>query len=167
MSSVDDIALVFTPPGGWTDWPEPFLAECSDPLPEGAPDIDGWWRSIEVLVDDEPQAEHAMLGQLQRIEQVGDRVIVTSGGVIHDMRCDASLDNGVHDVAAFDKTAEVHVVASYEDGVHTLRPNGLDIEVLRWRDGAHLMWQYLGFTARLEKLAPSSAPAAQVVTQET
>jgi hypothetical protein len=59
------------------------------------------------------------------------------------------------------------VVASYEDGVHVLRPDGLDlgtgpIEVKRWREGEHLLWQYLGFTARLQRLAPSDTDPAEV-----
>jgi hypothetical protein len=60
----------------------------------------------------------------------------------------------VHDVAEFDDTTQITVVASYEDGVHVLRPIGLpiDIEVKRWREGDDMIWQYLGFTARLEKV---------------
>jgi hypothetical protein len=57
----------------------------------------------------------------------------------------------VHDVAEFDYTTPITVVATYEDGVHVLRPVGLPIEVKRWRVGDDMMWQYLGFTARLER----------------
>ena len=104
---------------------------------------------------------------MQQVEQRGDRVVVTGGGIIHDMRCDGTLERGVHDVAEFDKTTEIHVVATYEDGVHVLRPDGFEvggmpIEVRRSRDGDHLVWDYLGFTARLEHLAPSETDPADV-----
>jgi hypothetical protein len=59
----------------------------------------------------------------------------------------------VHDVAEFDKETPIVVVASYEDGVHVLRPVGLPIEVTRWRDGPDIMWQYVGFRARLSRIA--------------
>lgn len=165
--TVDDIPVASTPEGGWTEWPGPFLADCNDPIPEGAPDLDGWWRIVEAEVDGEVQPEHPILGHVQRIEQRGDRVIVTSGGVVHDMRCDGTLERGVNDVAEFDKATEIHVVATFEDGVHTLRPDGMPIEVLRWRDGDHLRWQYVGFTARLDKLAPSTTLAADIPELET
>ena len=108
---------------------------------------------------------------MQRIEQAADRVVVTGAGIIHDMRCDGTLDNGVHDVAEFDKSTEIHVVASVSrTSVHVLRPHGLEgpsgpIEVRRWRDGEHLMWDYLGFTARLRRIAPHDADPAVVLTE--
>ena len=160
--TIDSIPVAFSPPGGWTDWPAPVLAGCTEPRPDGAPDLDGYWRTIEVLVDGEAVPGHPALGHVQRIEQRGDRVVVTGGGIIHDMRCDGTLERGVHDVAEFDKTTEIHVVASYEDGVHVLRPQGMDVEVRRHRDGPHLVWDYLGFTARLEHLAPSDTDPSAI-----
>lgn len=154
--SVDEIPVAFTPSGGWTAWPAPILADCTEPRSDGAHDIDGYWRTIEVLVDGEAQPEHPALGHVQRVEQRGDRVVVTGGRIIHDMRCDGTLEHGVHDVAEFDLNTEIHVVATYEGGIHVLRPQGMpDVEVRRHRDGEHLIWDYLGFTARLENLGPS------------
>lgn len=162
-STIDSIPVAHTPPGGWTTWPAAVLAGCTEPRPEGAPDLDGWWRTVEVLVDGAAQPDHLALGLVQRIEQRGDRLVVTAGGIVHDMRCDGTLEHGVHDVAEFDKATEIHVVASYENGVHVLRPEGLPIEVRRRRDGDHLVWDYLGFTARAEYLAPSTADAWSVL----
>ena len=85
-------------------------------------------------------------------EGAADRLVVTAGGIVHDMRCDGTEANGVNDVAEFDKATPITVVATYEDGVHVLRPVGLPIEVTRHREGDQLVWQYLGFTARLEQL---------------
>ncbi|MDH3295245.1 MAG: hypothetical protein OER95_13075 [Acidimicrobiia bacterium] len=167
--SIDTVPVATTPPGGWTQWPGPILEGCDEPLPDGAPDLEGFWRTVEVTVAGQVQHGHPALGHVQRIEQAGDRVVVTGGGIIHDMRCDATLENGVHDVAEFDKTTPIHVVAAYEDGVHVLRPQGLDlgtgpIEVRRRREGEHMIWDYLGFTARLRRLAPSISNPSDVLT---
>ena len=82
----------------------------------------------------------------------GDRVTITAGGIIHDMRCDGTEANGVNDVAEFDKATPITVVATFDDGVHVLRPVGIPIEVKRWRDGDDLMWQYVGVTCRLTRI---------------
>ena len=153
--TVDEIPVAFTPAGGWHGrWPAPILESCSDPIVEGAPDLRGLWQTTEVIVDGQPQPGHPGLGHTQRVEQAGDRLVVTAAGIIHDMRCDGTESNGVHDVAEFDKTTEIHVVAAYEDGVHVLRPMGMPIEIKRWRDDKYMMWQYIGMTARLTRLGP-------------
>ena len=161
--TIDSIPVAFTPAGGWTLFPPPFLVGCTEPRPVDSPDLDGFWQTYEVRVAGELVADHPGIGHVSRIEQAGDRVVVTGGGVVHDMRCDGTLENGVHDVAEFDKATEINVVASFEDGVHVLRPQGMDIEVRRWRDGDDLVWEYIGFTAKMRKLAPSDADPATVV----
>jgi hypothetical protein len=160
--TIDDIPVSHTPSGGWTTWPAPVLAGCTEPAPVGAPDLDGYWRTVEVLVDDLTQPDHPGLGHVQRVEQRGDRLVVTGGGIVHDMRCDGTRDRGVHDVAEFDKATEIHVVASYENGEHVLRPEGMPIEVRRRREGEQMVWDYVGYTARLEHLAPSETDPANV-----
>ncbi len=157
---VDDIPVAHTPPGGWTGaFPDPVLAACDDPLVDGAPDMRGMWTVTEVRVQDTPVADHPLLGALQRIEQAGDRVTITAGGIIHDMRCDGTPERGVNDVAEFDKATEIQVIATFEDGVHVLRPVGFPVEVKRWIEGADLCWQYVGFTARLRRLGPPEITA--------
>jgi hypothetical protein len=151
----DAIPVAHTPPGGYGDaFPPPVLGSCTEPIVDGAPDLRGLWKVIEVTADGALVADHRALGHVQRIEQCGDRLVVTAGGIIHDMRCDGTEEHGVHDVAEFDHRTEIRVVATYEDGVHVLRPVGLPIEVRRRRAGDHMIWDYLGFTARLEKLGP-------------
>ena len=155
VPSIDDIPVAHTPPGGYGDtFPEPVLTDCPDELVAGAPDLRGLWQVVEVRAGGEVVSDHAARGHIQRIEQAGDRLVVTAGGMIHDMRCDGTEAHGVHDVAEFDKKTEITVVASYESGVHVLRPVGLPIEVTRRRDGADMIWDYLGFTARLQRLGP-------------
>lgn len=153
--SVESIPVAHTPPGGWKGaFPEPVLSGCNDPIVDGAPDMRGMWQVVEVLVNDAPVPEHQLIGAFQRIEQAANRVTITAGGVIHDMRCDGTEANGVNDVAEFDKTTQITVVATFEDGVHVLRPVGLPIEVTRRRDGDDLMWHYVGFTCRLVRIGP-------------
>lgn len=160
--AIDTIPVATTPTGGWTEWPAPVLAGCTEERPQGSPDLDGYWRAVEIEVDGEVIADHQTLGLVTRIEQAGNRVLITGGGVVHDMRCDGTLENGVNDVAEFDKATEIRVAASFEEGVHVLRPEGMPIEVRRWRDGDQLIWEYLGFTARMDRIADADADPADV-----
>jgi hypothetical protein len=152
---VDDVPVAHTPPGGYGDaFPPPILGRCRDPLAAGAPDLRGTWRTVGVEVDGEDAPDHPVMQHVERVEQCADRIVVTSAGVIHDMRCDGSEAHGVHDVAAIDFTTPITVVATYEDGVHTLRPVGFaGIEITRRRDGDELVWAYgPAFTARLRRI---------------
>ena len=164
---IDATPVANTPPGGYGGRiPPPILAGCVEPLVDGAPDLRGWWESVAVEIDGEQVAGHPAIGHVQRVEQAGDRLVVTGGGVVHDMRCDGTVEHGVHDVAEFDMTTQITVVASYEDGVHVLRPVGMPIEIRRWRDGPDMMWQYVGFTARLRRLGPADTDPAHLGTEE-
>jgi hypothetical protein len=160
--TADQIPVAHTPPGGYgEDFPAPILAGCSEPLVDGAPDLRGMWKAIDVTVNDAPAPpEHRGWRHFQRIEQCGDRIVITGGGVIHDMRADGTVENGVHDVAERDFTTQITVVATYEDGVHVLRPVGIPVEVRRRRDGAELVFDYAGGVRfRLERTGPpESAP---------
>jgi hypothetical protein len=153
------IPVAHTPPGGYgTEMPPPVLSGCTEPLVEGAPDLRGTWAARSVEVDGTPAPDHRAMGHVERIEQCGDRLVVTAGGVIHDMRCDGTEEHGVHDVAEFDFATPITVVATFEDGVHVLRPVGLPgIEVTRRLDGDELVWTYLGFTARLGRIDKESS----------
>ena|SRR5450755_1030075 len=156
--SVADIPVANTPPGGYGDtFPAPILTGCTDALAADAPDLRGVWRVVEVEAGGHVVTDHPALGHVQRVEQCGDRLVVTAGGIIHDMRCDGSIEHGVHDVAEFDKQTPITVIASYEHGVHVLRPVGVPIEVTRHRDGADMIWNYLGFRARLRHIGPPDA----------
>ncbi len=100
-------------------------------------------------------ADHVIWSHTERIEQAGDRVVVTGGGVVHDMVVDGTFERGVNDVMAVDFATPIIVAASFEDGALVLRPRDLPgVEVRRRRDGEHLVWTYHTlFTARLERIA--------------
>ena len=76
------------------------------------------------------------VGSVHRIEQAGDRLMVTAGGIIHDMGCDGTEGHGVTDLVESSSTRPIIVVASLSGAEHVLRPGGLPgIEVTRRRDG--------------------------------
>jgi hypothetical protein len=133
---VDEIPVAHTPPGGWSEMPPPILAGCDDEIAEGVPDFRGTWRSFEVEVDGrpEPNASH-----IERIEQAGLRVVITAGGVIHDMVADGSLERGVNDVSAR-AFVPIRVAARFEGGALVLRPNDAFVAVTRHLEGDVLVW---------------------------
>jgi hypothetical protein len=137
MSCADDIPVARTPPGGFGDtFPEPVLADCTEPLVDGAPDLRGLWRAVAAERAGAPvAADDRILTYVERIEQCGDRIVDMGGGTIADARADGTEANGVHDVSAFDFSTPIHVIASYEDGVFVLRPVGIPgIQVTRRLD---------------------------------
>ena len=147
-----EIPVAHTPPGGYGDeMPPPILAGCDEPLADGAPDLRGTWRAVEVRWKD--GEERPLLDHGERIEQAGDRVGITAGGVIHDMRADGTPEHGVNDVTPHG--VPIQVVCTFEDGVHVLRPVGFPgVEVTRRLDGDRLVWDYGPmFTATLERTA--------------
>ena len=150
----DEIPVAHTPAGGYgDDLPPPVLGGCTEPLAPGVPDLRGTWRVVSVTwKSGSPPPVDRISDHVERIEQCGDRVCITAGGVIHDMRADGTAENGVNDVASVGGQ-EISVVCTFEDGVHTLRPVGMPgIEVTRRLEGAQLVWDYGPlFVARLER----------------
>src|SRR6202035_2893454 len=126
----DEIPVAHTPPGGYcAEMPAPILLGCGHDPVEGAPDLRGLWRPVAIEIDGQlAPAEHPARRLHQRIEQCGDRIVITAAGVIHDMRCDGTEGNGVNDVAEFDFETPITVVATYEHDVDVLRAVGLPIE---------------------------------------
>lgn len=102
--SVDDIPIAHTPRigdnCGYKKVPPPILSKCTDPVAKGIPDISGYWMI--------PGNEHT----IHRIEQCANRVVITGAHVIHDMRVDGTIKNGVHDVRQADIPACIPVVVS-------------------------------------------------------
>jgi hypothetical protein len=89
--NADDIPVAHTPSGGYGEAvPPPVLRECTEPVVAHAPDLRGVWKVVEVRDDDgNVLEEHRALGHVQRVEQCGDRLVVTGGGIVHDMRATA------------------------------------------------------------------------------
>ena len=156
--AVAEIPLDGTKPGASLDvWPPRTLDGCREPLAPGAPDLRGVWEVVE----------GRMKGHVERIEQAGNRITITTGGLVHDMFCDGTLENGVDDVAGFDG-GRIRVAATFEDGVHKLRPFGKKIvAVTRRLDGDEMVWRYGPYRNRLRRLLapPFDHPATRAVAQ--
>jgi len=152
-----EIPKAFTPAGGYgAEMPAPVLADCTDQLALNFPDFRGLWRAIDVRVKGEVAPAQLKVWQhVERIEQAGNRVVITAGGVLHDMYADGTFENGVNDVMAADFVTPISISATFENGVLVLRPRGLEgVEVKRWLDGDHLIWEYSTFfTVRLERVS--------------
>ena len=149
-----EIPLDGTKPDASLDvWPPRTLDGCREPLAPGAPDLRGVWEVVE----------GRMKGHVERIEQAGNRLTISVGGLVHDMFCDGTLENGVDDVAGFDGD-RIRVAATFEDEVHKLRPFGKRIvAVTRRLDGDDMVWRYGPFRNRARRLdgPPFDHPATR------
>jgi len=135
--------------------PPPVLAACAEPLSDGAPDLRGTWRAVSVELDGEAAPHHPLSSHVERIEQCGNRVVITSRPVIHDMRVDGTLEHGVNDVAAANFTT-IQVAAVFNAGRLDLHPGGV-------RDGqpplvtrelveGRLVWHYVAAKVTMERI---------------
>lgn len=144
-----DVPLDRTAPdASWNVWASRSLDATREPLADGVPDLRGVWECYE----------GPMTGHVERVEQAGNRITITTGGLVHDMVCDGTLENGVNDTAGIGGR-RIRVAATFEDGVHKLRPwNKKIVAVTRRLDGddpeaAEMIWRYGLFTNRLRRLS--------------
>jgi hypothetical protein len=159
-----DIPLDGTKEGASLDvWPPRTLDGCREPLAPDVPDLRGVWEVYD----------GRMKGHVERIEQAGNRITITTGGLVHDMFADGTLERGVDDIAGFDG-GRIRVAATFEDGVHKLRPfDKKVVAVTRRLDGAEMRWRYGPFKNKLRRLTkppldhPATRAAAQAASEET
>ena len=140
-----------TPGCAYAHFPLPVLAECTEPLPMGAADIRGLWRGISGKV-----------GHVERVEQCGERVVVTTSGIIHDLGPNATGGQTSNDtegsvfftIGDTEYCPRTSAGARWQDEVLSFRALGWGpVVVRRYRDGEHLVWEYIdGSTTRLERL---------------
>ncbi|MBP73302.1 MAG: hypothetical protein CMQ18_01840 [Gammaproteobacteria bacterium] len=146
-----DIPKGNTPGCGYTRFPMPILSECTESLPAGAADIRGLWRGISGKV-----------GHVERVEQCGERVVVTSSGIIHDMGPNATAgltsndtEGGVYFTLGDSQYCpRTSAGVRWEQAVLNFRLLGWGpVVVQRYLDGDHLVWAYAdGSTTRMERL---------------
>lgn len=133
--SAADIPKAYTPGCGWERWPMPVLAECREPLAPGVRDLRGLWRSVS------PEG----FDHVERIEQCGNRTVVTAGGIIHDFFTDGTLANGSRDIEP-PSCMNTWVAIEWRDGVLSFRPFGLPFTIVtRERRDERLFWHYPKF----------------------
>ena len=141
----------------WNVWAPRTLDGCLEPLAPDAPDLRGVWECYE----------GSMKGHVERVEQAGNRITITTGGLVHDMFCDGTLDNGVDDVAGIGGR-HIRVAATFEDGVHKLRPfNKKVVAVTRRLEGDEMVWRYGVGKNRLRRLEapPFDHPATRAAAE--
>lgn len=157
MTTAAEIPVAHTPEGGWHgDMPPPVLARCAEPLAAGAPDLRGVWRAVAVEQNGVALTDHPLTKHVERIEQCGDRVVITGGRVIHDMRADGTLENGVNDVLERDLKTRISVAAVFNNGRLDLHPFGIDPArpplVTREIVDGQLVWNYAVFRVTMQKV---------------
>lgn len=84
-----------------SDWPAPWLADCTERLPPGVPDLRGLWA-------DE--------GHVERIEQCGDLVIIVGENYTHGGYATGVEADGVNDFVANDSCSIPNRVALLYEG---------------------------------------------------
>ena len=151
-----DIPKGNTPNCGYTHFPLPILAQCTEPLPDGADDIRGLWIGV--------QGGH--VGHVERVEQCGSRVVVTTSGVIHDYGPNSTAGLNTNDT-------EGSVLFSLGDKDYCMRSSAsmiwndgvLDFHAFGWGpvvvkrylhqepSGEQLVWEYAdGSTTHMNRL---------------
>ena len=147
-----DIAKGNTPGCGYGHFPLPILADCTEPLAEGAADIRGLWLGVE--------GGHS--GHVERVEQCGSRVVVTSSGIIHDAGPNSTLGETTNDteggvlftVGEREYCPRTSASMIWNDDVLDFHVFGWGpVVVNRYLDGEQLIWEYAdGSTTRMDRL---------------
>jgi hypothetical protein len=129
--SANDIPKSYTPGCSYTAIPMPILADCTEPLAEGVVDMRGLWLGVSGRV-----------GHLERIEQCGNRVVVTAHGIIHDFRVDGTLKNGARDVGMVCNNFQ-SAIHFNDEGVMVFRLFNLFDTVFRKMRGEQMIFTFV------------------------
>ncbi len=146
-----DIAKGNTPGCSYSHFPLPVLAQCTEPLPEGADDIRGLWQAVTGKV-----------GHVERIEQCGARVVVTAAGIIHDLGPNSTggtTSNDTEGAVLFsigerDYCPRTSAGVVWNEGVLDFKVLGWGpVVVKRYMQGEQLVWEYAdGSTTYMDRL---------------
>jgi hypothetical protein len=146
-----DIPKGNTPGCSYTHFPLPMLAECTEPLPDSATDIRGLWIGVTGKV-----------GHVERIEQCGTRIVVTSSGIIHDYGPNSTAGLNTNDTegavlftfSGKEYCPRTSAAMIWNDGVLDFHALGWGpIVVKRYLQGEQLIWEYAdGSVTRMERL---------------
>ena len=145
-----DIPKANTPECSYDHFPLPILADCSEPLPEVADDIRGLWVGVEGKV-----------GHIERVEQCGSRVVVTSSGLIHDSGPNSTSGMTTNDteggvlfmVGDREYCPRTSASMVWNRGVLDFHVFGWGpVVVRRYMEGEQLVWEYAdGSTTRMAR----------------
>lgn len=155
-----DIAKGNTPGCGYTHFPLPILRECTEPLPEDADDIRGLWIGVTGKV-----------GHVERVEQCGARVVITSSGIIHDSGPNSTGGYNSNDTEGgtlftIGKQAYCPRTSAgmfWNHGVLDFKVFGWGpVVVKRYMSGKQLVWEYAdGSVTKMDRLC--QLPAAHKI----
>ena len=151
----DEIPKGNTPGCGYDHFPLPILAQCTEPLTEEADDIRGLWVGVA--------GGHT--GHVERVEQCGSRVVITSSGVIHDSGPNLSADI----VGINSNDTEGSVLFTFRDKEYCGRTSASmtwnnrvlhfnvfgwgPVAVRRYMEGEQLVWEYAdGTTTHMDRI---------------
>lgn len=141
-----------TPGCGYDHFPLPILADCTEPLPADAADLRGLWVGVE----------GGHVGHVERVEQCGRRVVVTSSGIIHDYGPNASGGLNTDDTEGsvlftigereFCPRSSASMI--WNEGILDFHVFGWGpVVVRRYLDGEQLIWEYAdGSTTRMDRI---------------
>ena len=97
------------------------------------------------------------IGHLERIEQCGNRVVVTAYRTIHDFRVDGTLKNGARDVGVV--CNNFNTAIHFDEGVMVFRLFDLFDAVSRRMEGDNMIFNFIdGGDTKTERICryPSS-----------
>ena len=146
-----DIPKGNTPGCGYEHFPLPILAECTEPLPENAADLRGLWLAVDGKV-----------GHVERVEQCGERTVVTTAGIIHDYGPNSSAGLNTDDTEGsvlftigereYCQRSSASMV--WNEGVLDFHVFGWGpVVVRRYRDGEDMIWEYGdGSVSRMKRI---------------
>ena len=147
-----DIPKGNTPGCGYDHFPLPILAGCTEPLPSEADDIRGLWLGVS----------GGHVGHVERVEQCGNRVVVTAAGLIHDYGPNSTGELNTNDTEGsvlFTLAGKEHCMRTsasmiWEDKILNFYVFGWGPRVVRrYGDGDELVWEYAdGSVTRMERL---------------
>ena len=147
-----DIAKGNTPGCAYSHFPLPILADCTEPLPPEADDIRGLWRGVA----------GDKIGHVERIEQCGNRTVITTSGIIHDYGPNATAGPNTNDTeggASFiigntQFCPRSSAAMIWRDKILNFHAFGWGpLVVRRYMDGDQLIWEYAdGSITRMERI---------------
>ena len=140
-----------TPGCGYDHFPLPVLRDCTEPLADGATDIRGLWQVVSGKV-----------GHIERVEQCGSRVVVTTAGLIHDSGPNSTGGFNSNDtqgsvlfmIGDKEYCPRTSAGALWNQGVLEFRVLGWGpIVVRRYLEDEQLVWEYAdGTVSRMDRL---------------
>lgn len=134
----NDFPKGHTPNCGYEVFPKPILKGCTEPLPAGATDMRGLW--LESRSD-------GSAGHFERIEQCGNRFVVTSSGLVHDATTDDKLAGASNDVrpvslGPLNLCIRTSATTEWVDGRLQFKAMGIVPVVTRYLEEEQLKWEY-------------------------